>query len=126
VSQTIVIYDGPDACSKCLGWKRVANDDDQTPWKYWAELPSPNNLSVQLGLVYPVTCPTCLGTGRDIRETLGRVVRDAWIAWAKEQKETKDSWFSPWEELGEPFKEADRRIGMAVLDFLHAMAEENP
>ena len=52
----------------------------------------------------------------NLRERLGRVVRDAWVAWAKEQKETKDSWFSPWEELGEPFKEADRRIGQAVMD----------
>jgi len=50
-----------------------------------------------------------------LRERLGKVVRDAWIAWAKEQKETKDSWFSPWEELAEPFKEADRRIGQAVM-----------
>lgn len=61
---TIEIYDGPDACEKCLGWKRIANDDDQTPWKYWAELPPPSNLSVVLGLVYPIECPACHGTGR--------------------------------------------------------------
>lgn len=122
--QTITIYDGPDPCPQCLGWKRIANDDDQSSWKYWAELLLPANIGVQLGIVYPIMCPKCLGTGRDIRETLGRIVRDAWIAWAKEQPETKDSWFSPWEELGEPFKEADRRIGMAVLDFLHTMAQE--
>lgn len=52
----------------------------------------------------------------NLRERLGKVVREAWIAWAKEQKETKDSWFSPWEELAEPFKEADRRIGQAVME----------
>lgn len=51
-----------------------------------------------------------------LRERLGRVVREAWIAWAKEQPETKESWFSPWEELAEPFKEADRRIGQAVME----------
>lgn len=60
----IVIYDGPDACPKCLGWKRIANDDEQTPWKHWAELPTPSNLSVVLGLVYPIECPVCHGTGR--------------------------------------------------------------
>jgi hypothetical protein len=72
----------------------------------------------------PDTCPTCLGTGRDIRETLGRIVRDAWVAWAKEQPEPKSGWLDPWDMLPEPIKEVDRRIGMAVLDFLHAMAKE--
>lgn len=60
----VTIYDGPDACEKCLGWKRVANDDDQSSWKHWAELPPPSNLSVVLGLVYPVECPACHGSGR--------------------------------------------------------------
>jgi hypothetical protein len=60
--------------------------------------------------------PAPIDHAANLRERLGRVVREAWIAWAKEQKETKDSWLSPWEELAEPFKEADRRIGQAVLD----------
>ena len=122
MSDSITIYDGPDPCPKCLGWKRVANDDEQTSWKYWAELPSPSNLSVQLGLAYPVVCPTCLGTGMDIREVLGRVVRDAWVAWAKEQTDPQPHWLEPWEALPEPMREVDRRIGMAVLDALHAIA----
>ena len=126
MSETIVIYAGPDACPTCLGWKRIANDDAQSSWKYWAELPPPSNLSVQLGLVYPVACPTCLGTGRDIRETLGRVVRDAWVAWAKEQPNAPAHHLDPWEALSEPLKEVDRRIGMAVRDVLHEMAKENP
>lgn len=62
--ELVVIYDGPDACTKCLGWKRIANDDDQSPWKFWAELPPPSNLAVQLGLVVPIECPACHGTGR--------------------------------------------------------------
>lgn len=61
---TVVIYDGPDACPKCLGWKRVASGDEGASWKYWAELPAPSNLSVVLGLVYPIECPVCHGTGR--------------------------------------------------------------
>lgn len=48
------------------------------------------------------------------RETLGRVVRDAWVEWAKEQPNPKPSWLVPWSELNETDKEADRRIGEAV------------
>lgn len=63
--ELITIYEGPDRCNKCLGWKRVANDEDQTPWKHWAELAPPSNLAVVLGLVYPIECPRCHGSGRE-------------------------------------------------------------
>ncbi len=45
------------------------------------------------------------------REALGRLVRDEWIAWAREQDNPKPSWLAPWEELSEPDREVDRRIG---------------
>jgi len=45
---------------------------------------------------------------------LGRIVREAWVAWASEQPEPKPSWLVPWDELSESDKEADRRIGEAV------------
>jgi len=61
----IVIYNGPDACRRCLGWKKIANDDEQSPWKHWAELRPPENLAVQLGLVFPIDCPRCQGTGKE-------------------------------------------------------------
>jgi hypothetical protein len=63
MSKAVEIYIGPDACPKCLGSKRIANDDDQASWKHWAELPPPANLAVQLGIVYPIECPVCSGTG---------------------------------------------------------------
>lgn len=63
--QPIVIYTGPDACQGCLGWKRIANSDDGEPWKFWAELTPPENLAVTLGLVYPIICPRCGGSGRE-------------------------------------------------------------
>jgi len=63
-SKTIVtIYQGDDCCKRCLGWKRIANSDEGESWKYWAELPPPSNLAVQVGLVYPLTCPRCEGSG---------------------------------------------------------------
>lgn len=45
------------------------------------------------------------------REELGRLVRSIWLEWAKEQPNPKPSWLLPWEELSEPEKEVDRRIG---------------
>lgn len=60
----VVIYQGPGACSQCLGWKRVANSDEQESWKYWAELPPGSDLAVQLGVVTPIECPRCGGTGK--------------------------------------------------------------
>lgn len=48
------------------------------------------------------------------REGLGKLVRDVWVRWAKEQPNPKPSWLLPWEELGEADKEVDRRIGEAL------------
>lgn len=47
----------------------------------------------------------------ELRETLGKLVRDVWISWAQQQPNTKPSWLVPWESLSEPDKEVDRRIG---------------
>jgi len=58
----VVIYDGDDKCTRCLGWKRV-DSGDGVSWKYWAEVPAPSNIAVQMGLVKPVVCPRCQGTG---------------------------------------------------------------
>ena len=48
------------------------------------------------------------------RESLGRLVRETWVAWAREQDDPKPHWLSAWEELDEPMREVDRRIGVAV------------
>jgi len=44
-------------------------------------------------------------------EHLGREVRRIWEKWAKEQFFQKISWTVPWDELSEPEREVDRRIG---------------
>lgn len=48
------------------------------------------------------------------REALGRRVREVWTAWAREQPSPKASWLVPWEDLTEPEREVDRRIGEAL------------
>ena len=57
------------------------------------------------------------------RDDLGRVVRDAWIAWARTQPNPKPSWLVPYRDLAEPDKEADRLIGEAVTVFIEARVD---
>lgn len=52
-------------CPACAGCGRVANDDDRTPWKYWAELPAQSAIAVFVGLVRPLTCQRCNGSGKE-------------------------------------------------------------
>ena len=63
----VKIYDGKDACTQCLGWKRV-DDGEQQSWKYWEELPFQSALAIRMGLVRPVECPHCHGTGIEPKE----------------------------------------------------------
>jgi hypothetical protein len=54
-------------CLKCDGCGRIANDDDGTPWTAWENLPVKSAAAVMLGLVRPVTCPECDGSGEVVR-----------------------------------------------------------
>jgi hypothetical protein len=54
----------------------------------------------------------------DYRDTLGRVVREAWVGWAKTQASPKPSWLVPYDDLSVADKEADRQIGEAVERFV--------
>jgi hypothetical protein len=57
-------------------------------------------------------------------ETLGRRVREVWVNWAKEQPDPKPHWLTSWDELDEPSKEVDRRIGLALWgDFINTHTE---
>lgn len=48
------------------------------------------------------------------REAGGRLVREVWIEWAREQPDPKPSWLVPWEALSESDREVDRRIAERV------------
>jgi hypothetical protein len=51
-------------CGRCEGCGKVANDEDGTPWTHWESLPQQSKLAVQFGLVRPIECPACRGTGK--------------------------------------------------------------
>lgn len=50
------------------------------------------------------------------RELVGRLVRQVWVQWAREQPDPKPSWLLPWEGLDDGQREADMRIGAALFD----------
>jgi len=54
-------------CQTCDGCGKIANDDDGTPWRAWEELPPGSDLSVKLGIIKPITCSECGGTGEIVR-----------------------------------------------------------
>jgi len=50
-------------CYKCAGCGKIANDKDETPWKYWEELPSQSAIAIKMGFVLPKNYPVCKGSG---------------------------------------------------------------
>jgi hypothetical protein len=48
------------------------------------------------------------------REALGRLVREVWVEWAREQPDPKPSWLVPWEDLDDGQREVDMRIGEVI------------
>ncbi|WP_458317128.1 hypothetical protein [Mycolicibacterium brisbanense] len=57
-------FDLATDCQKCMGDGQIANDDEGSPWSAWANLPAGSDLAVRMGLVRPVECPDCNGTGK--------------------------------------------------------------
>lgn len=54
--------------------------------------------------------------------TLGRLVREVWVEWAREQPDVAEhpSWLVPWEQLPERDREVDRRIEAAIWESAQA------
>lgn len=51
-------------CLRCNGCGRIANSDDGEPWTMWETLPVKSAAAVIMGLVRPIPCPACNGTGK--------------------------------------------------------------
>ena len=56
-----------EKCMKCDGCGRVADDDEETPWRYYEELPVKNAAAVFMGLITPKPCPECGGSGAVVK-----------------------------------------------------------
>jgi len=57
-------------CEKCDGCGKIANDEDETPWSDWLELPLGSSAAILMGLVKPIECPKCKGSG-ELKEEVG-------------------------------------------------------
>lgn len=51
-------------CEGCDGCGKVADTPDREPWTRWTALPLQSAAAVVLGVVKPIPCPYCNGTGR--------------------------------------------------------------
>lgn len=50
-------------CKRCDGCGKIASGEEGAPWSRWMELPLKNSLAVVAGVVKPITCPNCDGSG---------------------------------------------------------------
>lgn len=57
--KTVIMKDGN--CGRCAGCGYL--DGEGQPFKYWLELPVQSALALQMGLVRPVECDDCKGSG---------------------------------------------------------------
>ncbi len=51
-------------CPRCDGCGQIANSAQGEPWTQWLALPASSRLAITLGLVKPLECPDCQGTGK--------------------------------------------------------------
>lgn len=95
----------PDGC--CLQGLGDALTAQFSGLEWWTEAPTRAAL------------PASTLVGEPLREFLGKLVRAEWMVWAVEQPSPKPSWLTPWDELTEPEREVDRRIGERLWNFSH-------
>lgn len=54
-------------CERCAGCGQIADDEDGTPWSTWEALPQQSKAAINMGLVKPIPCPDCNGTGKNLK-----------------------------------------------------------
>jgi hypothetical protein len=54
----------PVACLRCDGCGQLADTDARESWTSWTSLPLQSSAAVLMGLVKPIPCDACDGTGK--------------------------------------------------------------
>lgn len=52
-----------DKCLRCDGCGQIADSDEGEPWSMWMALPVASAFAVLTGMVKPIQCPKCGGSG---------------------------------------------------------------
>jgi len=52
-----------EKCPRCDGCGKIADDEEGLPWSAWLSIPLQSSMAVLWGLVKPLQCPDCKGTG---------------------------------------------------------------
>ena len=99
--------------------------DDRIDWAIFNALcdgdgrPSAKQLRAELLryglLIVEASAPAAPSVLPIDRDELGRIVREAWVCWARGLPDPKLHWLDPYHMLAEVDKEADRQIGEAVF-----------
>jgi hypothetical protein len=50
-------------CGRCGGCGKIADGEEGAPWTVWQNLPLGSSAAVLAGIVKPIPCPDCGGTG---------------------------------------------------------------
>ena len=50
-------------CERCDGCGKLADTDEREPWSAWLDIPLGSSMAVLAGIVKPIPCPECDGTG---------------------------------------------------------------
>lgn len=50
-------------CPRCNGCGKIADGEEGAPWTFWLDLPLKSAVAVTAGLVRPIDCPSCGGSG---------------------------------------------------------------
>lgn len=53
-------------CTRCDGCGQLADSDAREPWTTWTSLPLQSSAAVLLGMVKPIPCDVCEGTGQEV------------------------------------------------------------
>lgn len=56
---------GAAKCERCDGCGKIASSEEGEPWTAWTSMPVNSAIALVMGLVYPVDCPKCHGSGKD-------------------------------------------------------------